>query len=102
MSGVHTPPQTPLLFRDRSRGTLGQTPAVQGEMSDGEMGWWFKYTEGISKVQFCTCMRRKLRLFKEIKNLSDELSSPQQSFLVFLLLLRTELPPMAGSGGISL
>lgn len=33
--GAHTPPQTPLLFRGRSRGTLGQTPADKVRWGDG-------------------------------------------------------------------
>lgn len=101
-SGAHIPPQTPLLFRDSSRDTLGQSPAGKASGDDGDIARWFKYTERISKVQFCTCIRKKkkkIMLLKEIKNLSDTLSDPQQSFSVCLFLLRTEQPPTAGWGG---
>lgn len=62
--GAPTPPQTPLLFRDSMRGTLRETSTGKVRRDDGETWSWLKYTEGISKVQFCTYIQKKIIIKK--------------------------------------
>jgi len=59
--GSHPCPGTPPV-QGQLKGHIGTDPSSQGEVER-----WFQYTEGISKVQLCTCIRKKSGFSQKLK-----------------------------------